>query len=168
MLAGCGEERRAAAIAAAYATSPGLDADVSSLPWPLLFAACVLVVYAAFVTALIVAGRWQGAHGLARFIRDCIVLVRRLLGDPRVPRRHKLLLGALIGYLALPFDLVPDFIPVAGQIDDALVVALTLRAVLRGSGTELVREHWPGPESSLAVVLRLAGATDRAPAANGP
>jgi uncharacterized membrane protein YkvA (DUF1232 family) len=164
--------RCAAATAAAEATSPAntprADADVSSLRWLLLVAACVLVVYAAFVTALIVAGRWQGARGVARLIRDCIVLVRRLLGDPRVPRRHKLLLGALIGYLACPFDLVPDFIPVAGHIDDVLVVALTLRAVLRGSGTELLREHWPGPESSLAIVLRFVGATDRIRAANEP
>ena len=138
---------------------------MSSLEGLLLVAACLLILYAAFVITLIVAGRWQGALGVARFIRDCILLVRRLLGDPRVPRRHKLLLGALIGYLALPFDLVPDFIPVAGHLDDALIVALTLRAVLRGSGTELVREHWPGPESSLAVVLRLAGATNPPPVA---
>ena len=134
---------------------------MSSLQGLLLVAACVLVVYAAFVAALIVAGRWPGARGVARFIRDCVVLVRRLLGDPRVPRRHKLLLGALVGYLALPFDLGPDFIPVAGHLDDAVAVALALRVVLRGSGTDLLREHWPGPESSLAVVLRFAGATDR-------
>ena len=69
-------------------------------------------------------------------IPDCIVLVRRLMGDPGVARRHKVLLGALVGYLALPFDLVPDFIPVAGQADDAIVVALVLRSVLRGSGPE--------------------------------
>jgi uncharacterized membrane protein YkvA (DUF1232 family) len=130
---------------------------VSSLGSLLPVAAGVLVVYTLLVTALLVAGRWEGAREVARFIRDCIVLVRRLLADPRVPRRHKLLLGALVGYLALPFDLVPDFIPVAGQVDDALAVALTLRAVVRGSGSALVREHWPGPESSLAVVLRLAG-----------
>ena len=123
----------------------------------LIVAVCVLVVYAAFVVALIVAGRRGGARDVARFIRDCIVLVRRLLGDPRVPRRHKLLLGALVGYLALPFDLVPDFIPIAGHLDDALLVVLALRAVLRGSG-ELLREHWPGPESSLALVLRFVGA----------
>jgi uncharacterized membrane protein YkvA (DUF1232 family) len=141
---------------------------VSWLQWLLLVAACVLVVYAAFVVVLIVAGRWQDARGVAGFIPDCIVLLSRLLGDPRVPRRHKLLLGALIGYLALPFDLVPDFIPVAGHIDDAVLVALALHVVLRGSGTELLREHWPGPESSLAVVLRLVGATDRTRAANKP
>jgi uncharacterized membrane protein YkvA (DUF1232 family) len=141
---------------------------MSSLEWLLVVAACLLVVYAAFVVALIVVGRRQGARSVARFIPDCIVLLRRLLADPRVPRRYKLLLGALVGYLAFPFDLVPDFIPIAGQIDDAVVVALALRAVLRGSGTELLREHWPGPESSLAVVLRLVGATDRTCAANEP
>jgi uncharacterized membrane protein YkvA (DUF1232 family) len=130
---------------------------VNLLHWLLVVAACVLVVYAGFVVTLIVAGRRPSLRDVARFIPDCIVLVRRLLGDPRVPRRHKLLLGALVGYLALPFDLVPDFIPVAGYLDDALFVALTLRAVLRGTGGELLREHWPGPESSLALLPRFAG-----------
>lgn len=141
---------------------------MSSLQWLLVVAACVLVVYAACVIALIIAGGWQGARGVAGFIPDCIVLLRRLLGDPRVPRRHKLVLGALIGYLALPIDLVPDFIPVAGHLDDAVVVALALRLLLRGGGTELLREHWPGPETSLAVVLRLVGAIDRTGAAAKP
>ena len=66
--------------------------------------------------------------------------------------------------MAFPFDLVPDFIPVAGHLEDAVVVALALRVVLRGSGTGLLRQHWPGPQSSLALLLRLAGATDRGPA----
>jgi uncharacterized membrane protein YkvA (DUF1232 family) len=114
-------------------------------------------VYAAFVMALIVAGRRRDARDVARFVPDCIVLVRRLFGDPRVPRRHKLLLGALVGYLALPVDLVPDFIPVAGHVDDVLVVVLALRVVIRASGSELLREHWPGPESSLTFVLRFVG-----------
>jgi uncharacterized membrane protein YkvA (DUF1232 family) len=117
-----------------------------------VIAACVLGVYAAFVAALVIAGRWRSVRDMARFIPDCIVLVRRLLGDPRVPLRHKLLLGALVGYLALPFDLVPDFIPVAGYLDDVVIVALTLRAVLKGTGRELLREHWPGPASSLALL----------------
>lgn len=126
------------------------------LHWLLVVAACVLVVYAGFVVTLIVAGRRPSLRDVARFIPDCIVLVGRLLSDPRVPRRHKLLLGALVGYLAFPFDLVPDFIPVAGYLDDVLVVALTLRVVLRGTGGELLREHWPGPESSLALLPRFA------------
>ena len=68
-----------------------------------------------FVALLFASGRRADARALARFIPDCIVLVHRLLHDARVPRRQKLLLLALVGYLALPFDLVPDFIPVAGS-----------------------------------------------------
>lgn len=120
--------------------------------------AATAAVYLAFVVVLLLLGRRHDARAFAGFIPDCIVLVKRLLGDPRVARRHKLLLGALVAYLALPFDLVPDFIPVAGQADDALVVALVLRAVVRASGPERLREHWPGPDSSLALVLRLIGA----------
>src|SRR5436189_235559 len=90
---------------------------------------------------------------IGRFVPDCLVLFKRLLADPRVKRRHKAAVALTIGYLAMPFDLVPDFIPVVGLLDDALVVALALRIVLRGSGEAVVREHWPGPERSLAVVL---------------
>jgi uncharacterized membrane protein YkvA (DUF1232 family) len=85
------------------------------------------------------------------------VLLRRLLGDGRVPRTPKLLVPAAIAYVALPFDLVSDMIPVAGALDDALVVTLVLRLLLRGSGRGLVREHWPGPDRSRALVERLAG-----------
>ena len=98
------------------------------------------------------------ARTLARFLPDCLVLCRRLLADPRVPRGRKITLAALVAYLASPIDLVPDFIPVLGHLDDALVAALVLRRLLRaGGGTELVRELWPGPESSLRVVLALGG-----------
>ena len=130
---------------------------MSAPHWVLPAAACVLLVYAGLVVALIVAGRRESARDLVRFIPDCIGLVRRLLGDPRVPPRHKLLLGAVVGYLAFPVDLVPDFIPVVGHVDDVLVVMLALRVVLSGSGNHLLRQHWRGPESSLAIVLRFAG-----------
>jgi uncharacterized membrane protein YkvA (DUF1232 family) len=131
---------------------------MSTVAWLLVVAASVLLVYAGFVIAMIIAGRRGVAHDVARFIPDCFALVRDLLRDPRVPRGHKRLLGVLVAYLALPFDIVPDFIPVAGQLDDALVVALVLRIVLRRSGSALLREHWRGPDSSLAIVLRFAGA----------
>src|SRR5437867_13198046 len=94
----------------------------------------VLLLYAAFVALLVVAGRREDARALAGFIPDCAVLTGRLLRDGRVPRRHKLLLAGLLAYLALPFDLVPDFIPVVGQLDDVLVTAIVLRAFLRAGG----------------------------------
>jgi uncharacterized membrane protein YkvA (DUF1232 family) len=126
--------------------------------WLILSLAVVAVVWLALVGGLFLVGRREEARALATFIPDCIVLVSRLLRDERVPRRRKLLLVALIGYLALPFDLVPDFVPVAGQLDDVLVVAFVLRRFLRSGGEPLVREHWPGPEQSLRLVLRAAGA----------
>ena len=125
--------------------------------WFLVGLAVLVVVYAAFVVALVVVGRRSQARALATFIPDCIVLVSRLARDGRVPRRRKLLLLLLVGYLALPFDLVPDFIPVAGQLDDAIIVALVLRSFIRSGGQGLIRELWPGPDESLALILRLAG-----------
>jgi uncharacterized membrane protein YkvA (DUF1232 family) len=131
-----------------------------SLPhWLLFLALATAVVYGGFVGGLALAGRRNDARALAGFIPDCIVLFRRLLGDSRLPRRRRAIVVALVGYLAIPFDVVPDFIPVAGQLDDAVVVALALRAILRGGGPEMVEEHWPGPPSSLSLILRLAGRT---------
>jgi uncharacterized membrane protein YkvA (DUF1232 family) len=130
---------------------------MSATTWLLVAAATALAIYATFVAGLVVTGRRAGARAVARFIPDCVVLVRRLLADPEVPRTSKLLLGGLVGYLASPIDLVPDFVPIAGQLDDALVVALVLRAVFRRSGAHKLREHWPGPDRSLAVLLRLGG-----------
>lgn len=126
--------------------------------WLLVGLGAALVVYAVFVVWLVACGRRADARALAGFIPDCLVLAGRLVRDRRVPRRRKLLLLGLIGYLALPFDLVPDFIPVAGQLDDAIVAALVLRHLIRAAGEPLLRELWPGPEQSLAVLLRLAGA----------
>ncbi len=100
----------------------------------------------------------MNARAIARFLPDCLRLFKRLAGDPRVALRHKLPLVLLVGYLASPIDLIPDFIPVLGQLDDAALVALALRWVARAAGPELVREHWPGPPESLHAVLRLAGA----------
>jgi uncharacterized membrane protein YkvA (DUF1232 family) len=129
---------------------------VTSWTWVGVGLAATLVIYATFVAWLFLAGRRSDARALAGFIPDCVVLFRRLLADRRISRRRKLLVAALIAYLALPFDLVPDFIPVAGQLDDAILVALVLRVVLRGGGPEVLREHWPGPATSRDLILRLA------------
>jgi uncharacterized membrane protein YkvA (DUF1232 family) len=138
---------------------------MSPTGWVLLVVAAFGALYALFVVALCALGRREDARALSGFLPDCIVLFRRLVADGRVPRRHKLLLGALIGYLAVPFDIVPYFIPVAGQLDDAVVVALALRAVLRAAGPGVLAEQWPGPQASLNVITRLAGG--RAPSPRG-
>jgi len=95
--------------------------------WLLVSLAVIVVVYSVLVGWLVARGRREDARALATFIPDCIVLVSRLAREPRVPRRRKLLLVGLVAYLSLPFDLVPDFIPVAGQLDDVIIVALVLR-----------------------------------------
>jgi uncharacterized membrane protein YkvA (DUF1232 family) len=129
---------------------------MSTWEWALIAGGVVLALYATLVIGLVLAGRRSDAVALARFIPDCIVLFKRLLGDPRVSGWRKAAIVLLIGYLAMPIDLVPDFIPVAGQLDDVLVVALVLRISLRAGGPELLREHWPGPDESLRVVTRAA------------
>jgi len=127
--------------------------------WLVVSLAVLVVVWAAFVGCLVLAGRREDAQALATFIPDCILLVGRLIREQRVPRRRKLILLGLVAYLSLPFDLVPDFIPVAGQLDDVIVVALVLRHFAGAGGEPLVRELWPGPEQSLALVLRIARRT---------
>jgi uncharacterized membrane protein YkvA (DUF1232 family) len=84
-----------------------------------------------------------------------VILVKRLLGDPGVPRRAKLALIALLAYLVMPFDLVPDFIPVAGQLDDAILVAAALAYVVRVAGRDVVEDLWSGSERGLRAVLVL-------------
>jgi len=115
-----------------------------------------LVVYGVMLGAITLAAGSGTARALVGFVPDCITLFRRLLRDARISRARKALVVALLGYLALPFDVVPDFIPVAGQLDDAVVVALVLRAICRGGSREMLEEHWPGPRSSLALIVRLA------------
>jgi uncharacterized membrane protein YkvA (DUF1232 family) len=117
----------------------------------------LLALYGAFVLALALAGRREHARAMAGFVPDCAVLLKRLAAEPRLPRRQRVALVLMLGYLASPIDLVPDFIPVAGQLDDAILVALVLRSVVRRAGANVVREHWPGPPSSLGVVMRMAG-----------
>jgi uncharacterized membrane protein YkvA (DUF1232 family) len=129
---------------------------VPSLDWLLIAFGITIGVYALFVGVLVVVGRHTEARAVARFIPDCVVLLRRLLGDERVPRRRRYVLVALVAYLVMPLDLVPDSIPIAGQLDDVIIAALALRYALRSGGPELLEEHWPGPTPSLNAVMRVA------------
>ena len=126
--------------------------------------AVALSVYVVFVLALLILGRKTDARAWARFVPDCVILFTRLVRDERVPRRHKLLLGALVLYLSMPFDLIPDFIPVVGALDDVIIVAIVIRTVFRSAGPDLIREQWPGPLLSLDVMLRLARIPSAEPA----
>lgn len=94
------------------------------------------------------------ARELLRLLPDVLPLVRRLAGDHMLPRGVRVRLWLLLGYLALPIDLVPDFIPVLGYADDAVAVALVLRSVVRRAGADAVSRHWPGTADGLEAVRR--------------
>ena len=124
---------------------------------PLLVAALVAIgLYALFLAGLALSGRAPEARALARLVPDCFVLARGLLGDSEVPTRCKIALVGLIAYLASPIDLVPDFLPVVGVLDDAILVVLTLRWILRTAGPARVSRHWRGSRRGLELVLRAA------------
>ena len=139
--------------------------EVPFWPWGLVLFIAGLYIVA--VAALIAAGRREDARALAGFIPDCAVLVSRLARDPRISRPRRAALFLVLGYLALPIDLVPDFLPGIGQLDDAVLLGLALRLVVRGGGGEIVRDSWPGPQASLTLVLRAAGLETNGAASQG-
>jgi uncharacterized membrane protein YkvA (DUF1232 family) len=94
---------------------------------------------------------------LARVVPELGRLFLALARDSRVPPLRRLQLIVLGAYLVSPIDLLPDFIPVVGRLDDAALAALALRGVVRSVGPRVVAEHWPGSSRTLNVVLRLAG-----------
>ena len=92
-----------------------------------------------------------------RLVPDLLRLLKRLAGDATLPRGVRVRLWLLIGYLAMPIDLVPDFIPVLGYADDVVVVAIVLRSVVRAAGPEALDRHWPGTPEGLRLVRMLCG-----------
>ncbi|MGN6612726.1 MAG: YkvA family protein [Angustibacter sp.] len=98
-----------------------------------------------------------GVRDALRLLPDVVRLIGRLARDRSLPTSVRVRLWLLLAYLALPFDVVPDFVPVIGYADDAVVVALVLRSVTRRAGADTVERHWPGTPDGLAAVRRLAG-----------
>jgi uncharacterized membrane protein YkvA (DUF1232 family) len=120
--------------------------------------AVALVLWIGLLVVLVVLGRRVLARELALLVPNLTRLFAGLVRDPRVPLRAKIVLGATALYLASPIDLVPDFIPIAGSLDDAIVAAFALRVVVRASSPEIVAEHWPGDPATLRRILWLARA----------
>lgn len=92
-----------------------------------------------------------------RLLPDVIRLLSRLARDRTVPLAARAWLWGLLAYVAMPIDLVPDFVPVLGYADDAILVVVALRAVVRRASRAKLAEHWPGTPDGLAALERLAG-----------
>ena len=92
-----------------------------------------------------------------RLLPDTLRLLRRLSLDRTLPRAARLRLWLLFAYLAVPIDVIPDFIPVIGYVDDAILVCVVLRSVVRCAGADAIRKHWPGTADGLAALWRAAG-----------
>ena len=136
-----------------------------SLWWDLLLgiAVAVLLAWLVLVLVLLFVRPERGVLREAlRLLPDVLRLVRRLAADKTLPRVIRIWLGLLLVYLANPIDLIPDFIPVLGIAEDAIIVIAVLRSVVRRAGIDAVRAHWPGTEDGFAAVVRLTG-VERSP-----
>jgi uncharacterized membrane protein YkvA (DUF1232 family) len=131
-------------------------------PWLTALAITVAVMVASWLVLLLLARRLPPGilRDLAAFIPDCVTTVRRLRRDPRVPRRAKVavLLAGL--WVASPIDLIPEFIPIIGPLDDIVVVALALRYAGRQVPREVLIGAWPGDPR---LMERLLGPARPAP-----
>lgn len=134
---------------------------MSAQSWTELLAGAALglvLLWVAFLGALATLRPDRGTLREApRLLPDALRLLRRLVTDGQLPRGVRWRAGLVLGYLALPIDLVPDFIPVLGFADDAIVVVLVLRSMVRRAGVPALRRHWPGTEDGFAALCRLTG-----------
>jgi uncharacterized membrane protein YkvA (DUF1232 family) len=131
--------------------------------------AAVLLAWAALVAALLIARPKGALLGEAmRLLPDLLRLLRRLATDRTLPRGVRVRLALLLAYLAMPIDVIPDFIPIIGYADDAIIVTLVLRGTVRRAGLDAVRARWPGSTEGFAALCRLTGLTPPAPPAAAP
>jgi uncharacterized membrane protein YkvA (DUF1232 family) len=131
------------------------------LPVATAAAGGLVLLWLGLLAALALAGRHHDRPALREALRllpDILRLLRRLATDRDLPRGIRVRLLLVLAYLLLPVDLVPDFLPGIGYLDDAVVVALVLRAVVRAAGPGVVAAHWPGTPAGLALLHRLTGA----------
>jgi uncharacterized protein (TIGR03382 family) len=118
----------------------------------------ILLVWAVLIALLWIFRPRDVALGeLLRVIPDVVRLVRRLLGDRAVPLSAKVALVVLLAWLISPIDLIPEFIPVLGPLDDVVVAVLILRYVRRRVGLDGLRSRWPGTPDGFALLGRIIG-----------
>jgi uncharacterized membrane protein YkvA (DUF1232 family) len=130
--------------------------------WRILIAvaAGVLVAWLLLVAFLLLSKpKGSALKEAVRLLPDTLRLLKGLAGDRSLDRGVRIRLWLLFIYLALPIDLIPDFIPVIGYADDAIIVAAVLRSVVRRAGPDAVRRQWKGTPDGLASLSRLAGLT---------
>jgi uncharacterized membrane protein YkvA (DUF1232 family) len=126
------------------------------------FVAGLILMWLAVIAALWgIKGRFDltALREALRMLPDLLRLLKRLAADPTLPRGVRIRLWLLLAYLITPIDLVPDFIPIIGYADDAIIVAIALRSVIRHSGPQAISRHWPGTSDGLTAILRLTGTT---------
>jgi uncharacterized membrane protein YkvA (DUF1232 family) len=106
---------------------------------------------------------WGKRRQAKQFLKEAVLVLPRLarllyglIRDPRVGKADKVLVAAVIAYVASPIDAIPDFIPLAGQVDDLFAVALVLLRLIGNSGTEIVEEHWTGPPDLVPWIHNVA------------
>jgi len=115
-----------------------------------------VAIWIVAVVVLFLVGRRLAARELATLLPNLVRMCRTLLRDPRVPRGSKLLVGFSVLWFISPIDLVPEFIPVLGPLDDAILAALVVRHLVKRAGREVVAEAWPGDPTTLERMFRLA------------
>lgn len=130
------------------------DAAIAVIGGVVLIYAVLLVLLALYVRKH---PETVGMKEALRLLPDLLTLLRRLTADRTLSRGIRIRLVLLLVYLASPIDLVPDFLPVIGYADDAIIVALVLRSVIRKAGHAPLERHWPGTSAGLVLIRRLAG-----------
>jgi uncharacterized membrane protein YkvA (DUF1232 family) len=129
--------------------------------WLIGVGATILVVVASWAVLVLLAKRLPPGimRDLAAFIPDCVTTIRRLRNDPSVPRRAKIAVLVAGVWVASPIDLIPEFLPVIGPLDDIVVVALALRYAGRQVPREVILAAWPGEPRLLERLLGPAKAS---------
>ena len=123
----------------------------------------LVVLWTLLVIVLLLVGRRLLARELALLVPNLVRLFAGLMRDRRVPLPAKIVLALASLWLASPIDLIPDFIPIVGSFDDAIVAGLALRILLGTTDERIVREHWRGDPATLDRILRLVRFGRRAP-----